>query len=41
MGPASIGALALTWDSPDSNDKNGKPTDDLIPIILVNKYKYT
>lgn len=40
MGLASIGVLVLPWDSPDSNDKNGKPTDDLIPTILVNIYKY-
>ena len=41
MASASIGVLGLSWYSPDSNGKNGKPTDDLILTVLVNKYKYT
>lgn len=34
MCSASTGVLALCWDSPKSNDKNGKHTDDLAPTIL-------
>lgn len=38
MCSSLIGVLALSWDSPNSNN-NSKPTDDLVPNIPINIYK--
>lgn len=39
MHSASTGVLTLSWYPPDSNDENGKPTNELVPTILNKAHK--
>lgn len=39
MHSASTGVLTLSWYPPDSNDENGKPTNELVPTILDKAHK--